>query len=262
VDKEDCFPTWRKGPVGKFFSCVVCIGNKEECSFRAMTWGVEKWPGVRLVKKGKGQPGVERNQKSSEPVTKDVGMPQTEEVVGKQLAKEKPPRCIRQDHWGASILSRAKNVASTVGISGKPPITITSPSVMAVEPTKGTLAIPTTTTTTTTDLSLPPLAQFAETDGHTPTINATPTMIPFTNIVAFTQQASDPTNSLVALEVFRSELRSIILREQNDVEAIKNKMKDRRLIWKGLLARLNNTIVSAGGQVLAEPSNDEEWLGL
>jgi hypothetical protein len=83
----------------------------------------------------------------------------------------------------------------------------------------------------------------------------------YADIVAFDRAAASPSNSLMALEVYRSEMRSIMLREQNDARAILARMNDRRLIWRGVLARLNASILSQGGQSLADSSDDVEPTG-
>ncbi|KAF9782610.1 hypothetical protein BJ322DRAFT_163498 [Thelephora terrestris] len=97
---------------------------------------------------------------------------------------------------------------------------------------------------------------------HTSSVQATPMPIYYVDIVAFDQAAANPSNSLVTLEVYRSEIRSIMLQEQNDAQAILARMNDRRLIWRGLIARWNALIISQGGQALADSSDDEEPMGV
>jgi hypothetical protein len=83
----------------------------------------------------------------------------------------------------------------------------------------------------------------------------------YTDIIAFSRHASNPSNSVIAFEVYRSEARSTMLREQNDAQAILARMNDRRLIWRELLARLNARIISEGGQALEESSDEDGPTG-
>jgi hypothetical protein len=169
------------------------------------------------------------------------------------------PQTEMGDTTGPSTRSTTKKSASTVGTSANTSTTVVGSTTTPFQSTSGSTALPTTFTSAS---RIPPLpARPGETCGHPNTVQATPLQIFYTDIIALDRKASDPSNSVIASKIYRSEIRSIMLREKNDAQAILEKMNDRRVIWSGLLAKLNASIVSVGGQALQEPSDEEGSTG-
>jgi hypothetical protein len=158
-----------------------------------------------------------------------------------------------RDPKGLSRLVEAKPgklVASNVGTSRK---------TLAPTAALNYLAILTATTPT----RLPNLALHAPsttTYEHVSTTTSTPIVMGYADMVVFDQHhdVCKAKDFLVSLEVLRSDLRSIMMWEWCDTEPVIAKMKNRRLIWKRLLERLNDTIVSADGERLERSSDQEE----
>jgi hypothetical protein len=215
-----------------------------------MKWGIENWPTIRARKRVKANPDMDPSQEKPETVGDDMNLLQREDQLGEKVAKDEAPRTVLQDPPGPSAQSQTKIATSSVGTYGTTPVTATTPTVPATPATDSTTKVPGPA------LPAPPAA----TGGQPHTTTSAFIIVGYTNIVVFDQHVLDAKNSLVGLEVLRSELCSIMMRERNDAEAIIARMNDRRLIWKGLLARLNNAIVSASCQRLVESM--EEGKGL
>jgi hypothetical protein len=112
-----------------------------------------------------------------------------------------------------------------------------------------------TTRTTATKTGAPQPSPIPAGPSHG--VQLTQTTIWYADLAKFDEQASDPTLSAVGLENLRSKARSIQFREKSEAEGITMKMKDRRAIWEGVLARLNKRISKAGGTVLVEAMRNE-----
>jgi hypothetical protein len=66
----------------------------------------------------------------------------------------------------------------------------------------------------------------------------------YTDICDFDRQASDPTASLLALKVLRSEIRAILFQEDNEAEEIAMKLDERLYIFRGIRERLTEALES------------------
>jgi hypothetical protein len=123
---------------------------------------------------------------------------------------------------------------------------------------ESTLGMPVTQTTTTNTIPAPPTSvPSSVTDRSTAGSPITPTTaIFYSNVVAFDKKASDPAQTVVALEVLRSEICGIMLRERNEANAVLAKTNDRRLIWNGVLQRLDERIAGVSGLQVVESSDE------
>ena len=78
----------------------------------------------------------------------------------------------------------------------------------------------------------------------------------YSDTVDFGQRALDPTISLLALDVLRAELRSVIDREQKEREEINARKEERESIWQGIIERLRVSIDSLMSQEGQETSGN------
>jgi hypothetical protein len=199
-----------------------------------MDWGIKKWPTITPWKKPKSFAFIYRSWKRLEAAGDDESSPQVEDQQSGQVAGQQAPRLMLRDPKKPSKPRRSKRAVSHVGTfqtPSAPTATLTDP---ATHPP-----------TTPARLPNPPLPA-ASTIGHeqVSVITSTPIVMGYTDMLAFGRNMSQVEGSLVGMEVLRTELRFIMMRERSDAEAVIEKMKDRRLIWERLLDRVDDTIGS------------------
>jgi hypothetical protein len=204
-----------------------------------MDWGIKRWPTITLWKKPQSFAPLYRSWKKAEGVEAGQSMLQPESQLVREAAGEHHPRLMLQDPKKSSILGGSSLAASDVG---------TSRTSAAPNPALTDLGIQTATKPT-----VPVLPEASTTiDGQVSTPTPTQIAIRYEDMLAFATRVSRSQDSLVGLEVLRSELRYIMMRERSEAEAIIAKANDRRAIWDRVLDRVDDTIVS-----MREGSSDE-----
>jgi hypothetical protein len=132
------------------------------------------------------------------------------------------------------------------GFLGKGPALLFGPQISAA------------TITTTTPA---PKVQVASTSaiGLGPGIQALPSTVSYTDPVAFDDRTSNPNNSLVAMEAYRSEVRAIMSKEWSDAQQVFSRVEDRSVIWDGIIDGLGTRLGQA--RRAAEVLDEGEQLG-
>jgi hypothetical protein len=247
----NCSPTWYPFKGGCDIRCLSCVNNKKGCSFGQENFGIVKWPRVAPSEEGKTRRAKDAKKKRD--AKKRAKMPATEEKHPEVVIAGEPEDLLSVEvldpdasmsHNTDSAMTTVTVTTASAYVSPIVPFVIAGPSHRAT--VLQTMGRP----TTTQGAAVPPPANA----GQNLATDATFLPIWYADLVAIDRLVS--TLSPVALEVGRSEVHAVRLRESNDSQMVLATIHDRRVIWEELLERLNARIEVGRDAQLAH-----EWLG-
>jgi hypothetical protein len=213
-----------------------------------MTWNVIEWPTIRNVEKGKSRSAVEEDEEDEE--NEEASEYMEEDLVVVRKTEYRPTL---QDLPGPSTRSRTRKAASNVGTLVNAPSSVLDRSAGSFP------AVPISTSASLTHGPAP--SRLGASDTHFPSHQLNQAHIMYSDILEFDRQASDPTTSSLALQILRSEIRSIMVRERNQAAEIEAKVTDRRRIWKELIVKLDDDIGSLASEEVEENGGNEDYDG-